>query len=204
MPQERIKNTAAMTDDRNKRHRRSNRLQDYDYSQRGAYFVTLCTHQRGLIFGAVVGGIMQLNQAGQWAERCWLSIPNHFPQVELDVFVVMPNHLHGVIVIIDENGGAKDFSPLHDDSPLPNRTFRSPSKTVGSIVRGFKIGVTKWFRENTETDTVWQRNYYEHVIRNDDSLSRIRQYVLDNAAQWAFDRENPAAVKVNLEDPWFS
>ena len=191
-----------MTDDRTKRHRRSNRLQDYDYSQAGAYFVTLCTHGRALMFGEVVDGIMRMNEAGQAADRCWLGISSHFPHVESDAFVVMPNHVHGILVITDGAVGAKNFSPLHDTNNPAHRPTGTPSKTIGSIIRGFKIGVTKWFRENTDTYTVWQRNYYEHIIRNEESLTRIRQYIVDNPAQWGFDRENPAAVKVNAEAAW--
>ncbi len=96
-----------------------------------------------------------------------------------DAYVIMPNHLHGIIII--KNGGAKNFSPLHNDR------FRSPSRTIGSIVRGFKIGVTKWFRKNTDIYTVWQRNYYEHIVRNEMDLHRIRQYIMNNPKNWEMD-----------------
>jgi len=173
-------------------HRRSIRLQGYDYSQAGAYFVTLCAWNRVCIFGDMSEGQMQLNSGGQAAEKCWLSIPEHFPHVQLDAFVIMPNHVHGIIWIIDTvcvgpNVGAKNFSPLQPNTSKPI----SPSKTVGSIVRGFKIGVTKWYRSNTDTHQVWQRNYFEHVIRDDKSLNRIREYIIENPTHWAQDRENP-------------
>ena len=91
--------------------------------------------------------------------------------------------------------GAKNFSPLRQP---PNGT----SKTIGSIVRGFKIGVTKWMRQNMPVQTVWQRNYYEHVIRNEDSLDRIRLYVVENPARWAYDRENPEAASAETKEKW--
>lgn len=193
-----------MTYNRNKHHRRSVRLQGYDYSRAGAYFVTICTQERACLFGDVVGGEMRVNDAGWTAEQCWLAIPNHFPHVDLDAFVVMPNHVHGIIVITDGAVGAKNFSPLPDDNTAAHRLIRSPSKTIGSIIRGFKIGVTKWFRENTDTHTVWQRSYYDHIIRTKESLIRIQQYIFDNPERWAFDRENPAATTAESEDPWFT
>lgn len=175
--------------------RRSIRLHGFDYTQRGAYFVTVCTHDRTCLFGDVVDGAMRLNNAGRVTERCWAAIPDHFPHVEIDVFVVMPNHVHGIVWIVNDvsgdvgaRDGAKDFSPLRRGAS----SLRSPSKTVGSIVRGFKIGVTKWMRANTGVHDVWQRNYFEHVIRNETALSRIRQYIIDNPARWHEDRENPA------------
>ena len=143
-----------------------------------------------------------MNDAGKVVEACWLAIPKHFPHVGLDVFVVMPNHAHGIVFITDRVG-AKNFSPRWDNSDTTRRPIQSPSKTIGSIVRGFKIGVTKWFRENEHVGNVWQRNYYEHVIRNEESLSRIRQYIHENPTRWAFDRENPAAVISESDEEQF-
>ncbi len=187
--------------DPDKHHRRSIRLKGYDYGQPGAYFVTIVTQHRACLFGDVVDGVMRLNEAGRVAEECWLAIPEHFPHVTLDAFVIMPNHVHGIIVITTRVGandtvGAKNFSPLPPPSPPQSQTqpFRSPSKTLGSIVRGFKIGVTKWFRSNTDVYTVWQRNYYERIIRNERELHAIRQYIRDNPARWAEDLENPNRI----------
>jgi len=134
--------------DPNRHHRRSIRLSGYDYSQAGAYFITICTQDRACLFGDVVDGEMRLNDAGRVAQQCWRQIPAHFPNVELDEFVVMPNHVHGILVITDV--GAKNFSPLHLTEQIPHGT----SRTIGSIIRGFKIGVIKWFRKNTDIDTV--------------------------------------------------
>lgn len=189
-----------MEPNQNKRHRRSVRLQDYDYSQNGAYFVTVCTQERACLFGEIVDGAMQVNEAGRMLEQCWLAIPHHFPHVDLDAFVVMPNHAHGIVIIGDSPVRAKNLSPLPNTNRPMQRSLGTPSNSIGSIIRGFKIGVTKWFREKTDTHAVWQRNYYEHVIRSEESLIRIRQYIQDNPARWAFDRENPAAATREAED----
>lgn len=174
-------------------HRRSIRLKGYNYTQTGAYFVTICTRNRECLFGDVLNGQMRLNDAGKMAEQCWRAIPEHFPHVVLDAFVVMPNHVHGILCIHDTRVGANNYSPLPPVMPLgvPHGT----SKTVGSVVRGFKIGVTKWMRSHTATHDVWQRNYHEHIIRDEHSLARIREYIVDNPTQWALDRENPANQK---------
>ena len=163
-------------------HRRSIRLQHYDYSQPGAYFVTICVQDRACLFGDVVDGEMRLNDAGHTAQECWHAIPIHFSHVDLDAFVVMPNHVHGILVVVDSlaSEGAKNFSPL-----------RGTSKTVGSVVRGFKIGVTTWMRTNTVIHGVWQRNYWEHIVRDESELNRIREYIVNNPGQWEMDRLYP-------------
>jgi len=142
---------------------------------------------------------MRLNEAGRVVERCWLCIPSHFPHAALDTFIVMPNHVHGIILLSDA-GNTERLSPTHDrvhvgaNDHSPLQPFRSPSRTIGSIVRGFKIGVTKWFRQHTDVLSVWQRNYYEHVIRDEQSLIRIREYIAGNPARWAGSPVNPAVV----------
>jgi len=128
---------------------------------------------------------MVLNDAGFIAEKCWNEIPAHFPHIELDEFVIMPNHVHGILSITAAVG-AKNVSPL------PSQQMHGPSKTIGSVIRGFKIGVTKWMRQNTPVYSVWQRNYYEHIIRDDASLNLIRQYIMENPSRWTEDEENPA------------
>jgi REP element-mobilizing transposase RayT len=160
-------------------------LKGYDYSRAGAYFVTICAHKRACLFGEIVDGEMVLNDAGSVAAKCWHTIPDHFPHVILDTFVVMPNHVHGILFIVNASVGAKNFSPL------PSKP-RGTSKTIGSVIRGFKIGVTKWMRQNTEFHNIWQRNYYEHIVRNENELNRIREYITDNPMKWEFDQENPA------------
>jgi len=265
-------------------HRRSIRLKGYDYSQEGLYFITINVQDRECLFGEIVivtnndsprRQIMILNDAGKIAEQCWLAIPQHFPNVILHEYVVMPDHVHGIIEItknvgetvgakkilpddmtmVDDIGakndapncdvtmmgvtGAKNISPddmtmvdnvgakndtpncdvtMVDDIGAKNDTpncdvtmmgvtgaknispgddvtmvddigaknispLRSPSRTIGSIVRGFKIGVTKWF-----VRSVWQRNYYEHIIRSADEYERIAEYIINNPAKWHRDK----------------
>ncbi|MEW6201155.1 MAG: transposase [bacterium] len=169
-------------------HRRSIRLKDYDYSQDGAYFITICTNNRQCLFGKVLNFEMRLNEMGMIAQQCWDEIPQHFPNAILDEYIVMPNHIHGIILLNDnecggECRGEKFFAP----TTRPHGT----SKTVGSIVRGFKIGVTKWVRKNTNIHTIWQRNYYEHIISSEDELNRIGEYICNNPTIWQFDREDP-------------
>lgn len=173
--------------DPQRHHRRSIRLNGYDYSRAGAYFVTVCTKGRACLFGDIVHGLMVLNEAGRVVDECWKDIPSHFPQVELDEFVVMPNHIHGIVRIMDAVG-AKHLSPLPSRRP-------GTSHTLGSVIRGFKIGVTKWMRANTDVHDVWQRNYHEHIIRDEASLNRIREYMANNPASWADDAENPDHVR---------
>ena len=166
------------------RHRKPIRLQGYDYSGIGSYFVTICTFQRAYLFGEIQSGNMVLNDCGTYAQQCWTAIPEHYPHVSLDEYVVMPNHIHGIITI--QNVGVQNLEPLQNVS-RHNQYQHIIPKSIGSIVRGFKIGVTKWFRNNTDIDVVWQRNYWEHVISSDLELSRIRQYVQDNVDQWETD-----------------
>jgi putative transposase len=194
-------------------HRRSIRLKGYDYSCPGAYYITICAKYREHLFGNIENGMMVLNECGMVAQKYWLEIPMHFPNVILDEYVVMPDHIHGIIFIdtteyVGANVGANNYSPLRTDTtprmdtmprmdtaPRMNttspRTDTTPSiikpgtsKTIGSIVRGFKIGITKWFQENTDILSPWQRNYYEHIIRDENELNRIRQYIIDNPENW--------------------
>jgi putative transposase len=123
---------------------------------------------------------LALNDSGVAVLQCWLAIPEHFPSVELDAFVVMPTHVHGIVLLTKDDCLPYRAKRANDDSPLRN----GKSETIGSIVRGFKIGVTKWFKENRpDIQTVWQRNYYEHVIRNEDELNETRVYIANNPAR---------------------
>lgn len=159
--------------------RRLLRLSHYDYSNVGAYFVTCCILGRRCILGDIVDDRMQLNASGRVVAECWAAIPMHFPYVAMDEFVVMPNHLHG-IVVIEAEPRARHASPLQDGRA-----------TLGTIVGAFKSAVSKKLGLDV-SKPVWQRNYYEHVIRNESSLHKIREYIVNNPKQWALDRENPA------------
>jgi len=281
-------------------HRRSIRLRGWDYGKPGNYFITICCQDKVCLFGEVVQGKMILNQAGKIAQECWLAIPQHYPNTTLHEFIIMPNHVHGIIEIISKNtdsnqekneikgldmdihhgldmdnhhgldmdihhgldmdihhgldmdihhgldmdiqhgfdmdihhgldidihhgldmdihhgldmdihhgldmdihhgldmaggnvvvgnAGGNDNSPLHSPQPFNNYNssphFKSPSKTIGSIVRGFKIGVTKWMRQNTNVYHVWQRDYYDDIIWDSQKYNRIAKYIIDNLLKW--------------------
>lgn len=163
-----------------KHHRRSIRLKGYDYSQAGAYFVTICTQNRACLFGEVVGGDLRLNDAGTIARQCWLEIPIHFPNTELDEFVIMPNHVHGIIVLVEP-----------------------PTRSIPTIIGSFKSATTKRINEyrSTPGTPVWQRSYYEHVIRDDESLNRIQKYIRNNPVKWTLDRENSSSRSTACRTP---
>jgi REP element-mobilizing transposase RayT len=196
-----------MSYNREQHHRRSVRLPSHDYSTAGAYFITVCTWNRECLFGEVVGGEMQLNEYGEVVRACWMSIPEHVPQTTVDVFVVMPNHVHGV-VWINRQGGATDGRGIDGRGTAcraPTGEFGRP--VVGSlatIVRSFKSAATKRLNDRRHGPglPVWQRNYYEHVVRDEDELHRIHQYIADNPRAWDLDRENPLASTVRSVSAW--
>jgi len=184
-----------------KHRRRSIRLKHYDYSQSGAYFVTIVMKGRSCLLGDIVDEEIRLNNIGHAVQDVWQNLVQHYPRVELDVFIVMPNHVHGIIVIVDHRGtvGA-GLRP----APTPAPTKRRHG--LPEIVRAFKSFSARIINEMRHTPGVpiWQRNYFEHVIRSEESLNRIRQYILDNPARWAFDRENPTATAPEPENAWRS
>jgi len=164
--------------------RRTIRLQRYDYSRVGVYFVTVCTFRRVPLFGEIDDGKMLLSGLGDVARSCWEKIPDHFPQAKLDAYVVMPNHVHGIIVIVD--------------NPVTGTACRAPTcehygaptvGTIPTIIRSFKSAVTKGINEprSEPRSRVWQRNYYEHIIRDEASLNRICEYIVMNPLSWGAD-----------------
>ena len=173
-----------MVDNNFHSQRRSIRLAHYDYSREGAYFVTLSVHDRACLFGEMMDGVMRLNKLGQVIHSEWVRTSGLRPQVRLDEFIVMPNHFHAIIAVEESRRGV---------SPYAHPSFRSPSQTLGAILRGFKSATTKMINvmRGTPGTAVWQRNYYEHVVRDDLELQRICEYIVNNPSQWALDRENP-------------
>lgn len=224
--------------DSQKHHRRSIRLQGYDYAQAGAYYITIAAQGRACLFGEVVGEMVQLNAAGQMIEKWWLELAHKFPAVSLGAHMVMPNHFHGVIIINDvgadlcvgpgaskdkgahvEDQGAHVGAPLRIGPVVPGNTDVSMDKDArennqGAHMedRGAHVGaplpeVVQWFKTMTTNEYIrgvkqlgwaafdgklWQRNYYEHVIRNDDDYNRIHNYIENNPANWTIDDENTA------------
>jgi REP element-mobilizing transposase RayT len=182
-----------------KHHRRSVRLQGYDYSGPGAYYITICAWNRECIFGEIIDGEMKLNEYGKVVHREWMCTGNIRPNVELDEFVIMPNHIHGILAINYRMNVLRRGMPRRGVLPYTpaNVGLRSPSQTIGAIIRGFKSTVTKSINIlcNTPGIPVWQRNYFEHVIRNEKELFRIREYIRINPVQWDMDEENPVNIK---------
>jgi len=170
------------------RHRRSIRLKGHDYSKTGAYFVTVCTQNRECLFGEVIEGQMRLNEIGRIVEDQWRNTTQLRPQIGLDAYIVMPNHFHGIVFIIGNRRGVLQYAPTRD-----RQSFRSPSQTIGAIIRGFKSATAKEINTSRRTPglPVWQRNYHEHIIRDENELNRVREYIALNPAGWAEDEENP-------------
>jgi putative transposase len=170
--------------------RRSIRLVDYNYSLAGAYFVTICINDRKSILGDIKNGNVDLSPIGEIAHQCWKEIPNHFDYVELDAFIVMPNHLHGIIVLNKDCRGVQLNAP---DRRTANyyKSISTKKGTLSVIIRTYKASVTTQCRKRKYDFHGWQRNYYEHIVRNEDVLGHIREYIVSNPLQWKFDRENP-------------
>ena len=172
----------------------SARLATWDYGSNAAYFVTICTHDHAHAFGEVVDGCVNLTGLGQAAWDCWHAIPDHFPFVVLGEFVAMPNHVHGIVIIdkppVIADGGSvetQNFASLQPRTNQPKNQFGPQSQNLASIMRGFKIGVTKYARQH-QIGFVWQARYHDHIIRDAAEYERIAQYVVENPQKWAADR----------------
>ncbi len=195
-------------------HRRSIRLKGYDYSLPGTYFVTIVVQNRACLFGHCEKNGMRLNEAGRMVEEQWKDLPGRFPDTELGPFVVMPNHIHGLIDLLGNVG-----APLLGDrskSDHAMNTGRSATTRVapalGSVVGAFKSLTTVQYIRSVRTrgwnpfrGRLWQRNYYEHIVWDDESLLKIDEYVLANPENWPNDPENPgrlpAAAAADLRGP---
>ena len=177
------------------KHRRSIRLPDYDYTTPGAYSVTICTLNGKCMFGEINNGKMRLSEFGKIVQEEWERSSVIRNEIEMDAFVVMPNHIHGIIFILDintnSNVGATGRSPLR--RPKSKHKYGPAPKSLGAFVAGFKSIVTKRINiiRGTPGTSVWQRGYYEHVARSDLDLKNIREYTVNNPARWDFDKENP-------------
>ncbi len=171
--------------------RKSIRVPGHDYTQSRAYFTTICANQHACLFGDIVDGQMKLNRYGKIVRDEWLKTEDIRPNVLLDEYVIMPNHVHG-IMIVDGYVGARRAVPLHEQfgQPVPGG--------IPTIIRAFKSAVTKRIRQisNMPNRTVWQRNYYEHIIRSDE-LNTIRQYIINNPVQWDHDVENTVHDRIS-------
>lgn len=154
----------------------------WDYSQNGVYFVTICTQNKKLFFGDIVDDNMNLSEIGKIAYRCWEEIPQHFPFVLLDAFVIMPNHIHGVIII-----DKKQPSIFN-----PHNQFAAQSENLAGIIRGYKAGVSSQAK-NINPYFKWQTRFHDHIIRNSNSYTRITNYIQNNPFLWKDDKFHPEA-----------
>jgi REP element-mobilizing transposase RayT len=177
------------------------RLANFDYGEHGAYFVTICTQDRLPLFGAITGDAMLTNAIGRMIEHWWLELPLKFPRVEIDAFMVMPNHFHGLLSInggdvvlnaaeLQHGKGGHTGPPLQvSDAPLPR------------VMQWFKTMTTNAYFAGVRDDgwtpvagKLWQRGFYDHIVRRDEALNDIRQYIMDNPRKWAEDEHNPAVT----------
>ncbi|PSB43071.1 transposase [Chamaesiphon polymorphus] len=152
-------------------HRQSIRLNGYDYSRSGAYFITICTHDREYLFGEIVNEAIELNTLGELARSHWQQLSQHHPNIIIDESIVMPNHLHGIIILESSTGS---------------------TKSISEIIRGFKTFSAKAINKERGLRgiPVWQRNYYDRIIRNELELDRVRQYIMNNPRNWDADKNN--------------
>ncbi|MBU1024206.1 hypothetical protein KKB99_07995 [bacterium] len=230
-------------------HRRSVRLKEYDYSKAGAYFVTMCMLNRECRLGRIRDGIVGLSKAGLMVWKTWLEIPEKFPGVDVDEFIVMPNHVHGIIVINSDSQNAvtenqknfeisncrgepcvrPGFSPgdekgEHKVRPYggdcdgmgdkrevrPNvRPYGTLEGSLGRVIQGFKSITTVEYGKGVRNDRwppydkkLWQRNYYERIIRDKDELNKIREYIYYNPLKWIHDPENPHCIRKESDEVW--
>jgi putative transposase len=175
-----------------RKNRKGIRLRYYDYSQTGGYFITICTYNRKYLFGQVANQQITLNEAGDIVRRCWVKLANRFVNIELDSYVVMPNHIHGIIRVKENEVGA-----IHE---LPLQRSQRRRMLIPKIIGFFKMNSAKYINRSRDTTghTLWQRNYYEHIIRTENELSRIRGYIQNNPLKWGLDREDPLSGNFDL------
>ena len=188
--------------DSKKHHRKSIRLKGYDYSKAGAYFITICTQNRECILGKIIDQSLVLNDAGMMVEKWWMELNKKYPEIMTDEFVIMPNHFHGIIQIMNPT----DSTCAHPNNHIVGADLRVCPNDQGGHTGPPLHGVIQWFKTMTTNEYIrnvkesgwkpfpgklWQRNFYEHIIRNDRRLNTIRKYIKNNPFHWEFDIENP-------------
>ena len=175
-------------------HRQSHRLPGHDYSSAAAYFVTIVTSARTCLFGHVIGDEMVLSPLGRLADEYFRAIPSHFPNADIDACQVVPNHVHGIIVISDPLG-TPDVGATHWVAPtrtVPSNQPKGPRRgSIGAMLGAYKMAVARQATARFGLSAVWQRNDYDHIIRNDREWRAIRDYILSNPMHWIQDGEHP-------------
>lgn len=173
------------------KRRKHIRLRNFDYSSKGAYFITICTKDRENFFGKIKNDEMILNSIGKIAYECLINIPDHFSHAEMDVFIVMPNHIH-CILFLDKSVGASHGMP-HNGVPLQpipqyNQFSKPVAGSVSVIINQFKSSVKRWCNKNDHKYFQWQSRFHDHVIRNENEYKQIKQYIINNPANWNTDK----------------
>lgn len=192
-----------------KHNRRSIRLKGYDYSQAGAYFVTICTQNRDCLFGEIIEGEMVLNDAGKMVQTIWDQIPPHYPGIGIDAFIAMPNHIHGIVIVGAATGGrpgSGNYDSVHGQHGHGQHGHGqpqgvAPTLSLADVVHRYKTMTTKRYTDGVKKHgwppfpkRIWQRNYYEHIIRNENDYDRIYEYIQNNPVKWELDSLHPANV----------
>jgi putative transposase len=174
------------------------RLQGYDYSQSGAYFVTICVHGKRCLLSSVAGKFVELTPAGEIVRNAWNALPERFPRVVLDEFVIMPNHLHGILALVGEGlappgVSAGKVSNAKATLAHPSSFAEARNDSLAEVIDAFKsistIKVNRLLHRNGIP--LWQRSYYEHIVRKGEDLRKIQQYIMENPLNWALDKGNP-------------
>ena len=188
-------------------HRRSIRLKGYDYSQSGLYFVTIVTQNRDNFFGDIANGTLKLNDAGKMIETEWLKLPQRFKNIELHQYAVMPNHFHGIIQIVGATLVVAQNETAHSEKGQPQGIAPTIAPTtLGDMVGAFESITTVEYIRGVKNNgwqpfdgKLWQRNYWEHIIRNENEYNRISQYIIDNPAKWKNDKLNGGNGNIVME-----
>ena len=175
---------------------KSIRLKGYDYTQPGAYFVTTCSRDRKPVFGTIIDGEIVLNDWGEIVRDLIEKIPDHFSNIEIDQSVIMPNHVHMIIVIWHNNESGNGTACR---ATTRERFGKPVQQSIPTIIRSFKSAVSKQINtyRKSSGQSIWQRNYYEHIIRDERELNRIRRYVINNPPKWEYDRENRNGIPID-------
>ncbi|MDD4530125.1 MAG: transposase [Candidatus Gracilibacteria bacterium] len=190
-------------------HRKNLRLKNFDYSQNGYYFITICTQNRENHFGKIIDGEMVLNEFGKIALKCWNEIIKHHGNVGIDEFIIMPNHIHGIIIlnfihnenivgnenIRSQNNEDKENIYSSENRNENIRSLRRQNANLSNVIKGFKIGVTKEIRNEFDNLTFsWQKSFHDTIIKNEEQLNKMREYIINNPLQWEFDKNNPINI----------
>jgi len=186
------------------RERKQVRLRDYDYSQIGYYFITICTKNREEWFGKIESGIMRLNEFGEIARDFWFEIPSHFKEIKTDEFSVMPNHLHGILIIEEKTLGngmvGNAYMRSHQRNAYMHSLQGRTKMLLPRVAQQYKAVVTRKINSlQNDFHFRWQKSFYDHIIRSEESLDNIREYIQNNPLRWDLDSENPSSKNFNLD-----